>query len=154
MHPLKKIDVVSNNVLKNFKDNFIMGGYIPPYFMEIIMDIKMINDLIDELEQEDLSLSNIRNLSALYTVKKQILGNISFDNVVKELNDILPSYEQYINIKRKYQMRETTINNVETELKNVCREIKEFIQTLYSGTDDNSERILIKNLVEELRKTF
>ena len=56
------------------------------------MDISTINDLIDELENSETSLSNIRNLSALYTVKAHLLGTPNYDTTTKELSDILPSY--------------------------------------------------------------
>ena len=57
-----------------------------------------------------ISLSNVRNLSALYNVRANLLGSTKFDKTAKELNDILPSYNQYIEVKRKYQLKETTMD--------------------------------------------
>lgn len=111
----------------------------------------MINDLIDELEQSDTSLSNVRNLSALYNVKTHLLGTELYSNTTKELNDILPSYLRYIEVKRKYQLHEINIDGILIELKNVCKEIQEFIQTLYSSTDTPEERDLLHILIEELK---
>lgn len=118
------------------------------------MDISTINDMIDEIEQNETSLSAIRNLSALYTVKNHLIGGKIYNNVVKELNDILPSYLQYIDVKRKYQLKETTDEAVLSYLSKVCIEIREFIQTLYSGTDTPKERDIIKNLMIQLREMF
>lgn len=33
----------------------------------------------------------------------------------------------------------------------VCKEIKEFVQTLYSGTDTPKERELIKQMIKEIQ---
>ena len=115
------------------------------------MDISMINDLIDELENGDTSLSNIRNLSALYNVKSHLLGSNRYDNTAKELGDILPSYLQYIDTKRRYQLHEITDELLYINMKELCREIKEFIQALYSGTDTQQERDMLKQLIKEIQ---
>lgn len=116
------------------------------------MDLSVINEAIDELENSETSLSNVRNLSALYTVKEHLIGSKHYGSVVKELNDILPSYLNYIDVKRKYQLKEITETNVLLQLGNVCHEIKEFIQTLYSGTDSPEERKIINDLIEQLKE--
>lgn len=117
------------------------------------MDLKLINDTIDELESKvEISLSDVRNLSALYTVKNHLVGSKAYDSIVKELNDILPSYLTYIDTKRRYQMKEIEETNVLLQLGNVCKEIKEFIQTLYSGTDTPEERKIIQDLIKGLKE--
>ena len=110
-----------------------------------------LNTIIDELENAETSLSNIRNLSALYNVKTHLLGTEKFDRTAKELNDILPSYLNYIDVKRKYQLKEITETNVLLQLGNVCKEIKEFIQTLYSGTDTPEERDILRQMIKEMQ---
>lgn len=116
-----------------------------------MLNITTINDLIDELENGDTSLSNIRNLSALYNVKTHLLGSNNYDSTTKELKDILPSYLQYIETKRKYQLKETTEEAVYINMKELCKEIKEFIQTLYSGTDTPREREILKSAIKEIQ---
>lgn len=116
-----------------------------------MLNITTLNDLIDELENDDMSLSNIRNLSALYNVKTHLLGSNNYDSTTKELKDILPSYLQYIETKRKYQLKETTEEAVYINMKELCKEIKEFIQCLYSGTDTPKEREMIKQLIREIQ---
>lgn len=115
------------------------------------MNLDTINELIDELEHGDTSLSNIRNLSALYNVKSHMLGTKNFDSTTKELHDILPSYLGYVDVKRKYQLHETTEDAVYINMKELCKEIKEFIQTLYSSTDTPKERELIKQMLKEIQ---
>ena len=115
-----------------------------------MMDISTINDLIDELENGETSLSNIRNLSALYNVKTHLLGSNRYDSTAKELNDIFPSYLQYVETKRKYQLNEVTDETIYVDMKELCKEIKEFIQILYSSTDTEKERDLIKQMIKEI----
>lgn len=117
-----------------------------------MLSISTINDLINDFENGDTSLSNIRNLSALYNVKSHLLGSNKFDRTAKELNDILPSYINYTDAKRKYQLKEITETNVLLQLGNVCQEIKEFISTLYHSTDTPEERKIIKTLVSQLKE--
>lgn len=118
------------------------------------MELAVINEMIDELEQSDTSLSNVRNLSALYNVKTHLLGTELYSNTVKELNDILPSYIEYIDMKRKYQLGEIQETMLFSYLEAVCKEIREFIQTLYSGTDTQNERDIIKNLIRQLTEAY
>ena len=115
-----------------------------------VISISTINDLIDELENGETSLSNIRNLSALYNVKTHLLGSNRYDSTAKELNDIFPSYLQYVETKRKYQLKEVTDETIYIDMKELCREIKEFIQTLYSSTDTEKERDLIRQMIKEI----
>lgn len=116
-----------------------------------MLNISTINDLIEELENGDTSLSNIRNLSALYNVKTHLLGSNNYDTTTKELKDILPSYLQYIDTKRKYQLHEISEDTVYINMKELCREIKEFIQSLYSSTDTQKERDLLQSMIKEIR---
>lgn len=115
------------------------------------MDMNIINELIDELENAETSLSNIRNLSALYNVKSHILGTQNYDSTTKELSDILPSYLKYIDTKRKFQLHEVTDDAVYITMKELCKEIKEFMHSLYSGTDTPKERELLQQLIKEIQ---
>lgn len=108
------------------------------------MKIDIINEMIDDLEQAEESLSNVRNLSALYNVRANLLGSTKFDKTAKELNDILPSYNQYIEVKRKYQLKEVTADALYTAFNSLCSEIQEFLHTLYSCTDTEQERAILK----------
>lgn len=115
------------------------------------MDINTINNLIKDTENSETTLSNIRNLSALYNVRNILLNKEETQTQTEtELKDILPSYLGYINIKRKYQLHKTTNENVIIAMKALCTEIKEFIQTLYSSTDTPQERDIIKEMIKEM----
>ena len=109
--------------------------------------MQAITKMIEELEKAETSLSNIRNLSALYIVK----NNLTKDKIQDELDDILPSYIRYVNTKRKYQLHQTTEEDVYINMKQLCTEIKEFIHTLYSCTDTPREREMIKLMLKEIQ---
>ena len=109
--------------------------------------------MIQDLENSDLSLSNIRNLSSLYIVKKHLTES-KIDNVTAELNDILPSYLDYVNTKRKYQLHEVTEQAIYLRLEQVCKEIKEFLHILYTNTDTPKEREILKKLITQIREAF
>ena len=79
------------------------------------------------------------------------MGTNKYDRTTKELSDILPSYLQYINTKRKYQLREISDEAVYINMKALCREIKEFIQTLYSSTDTEKEREILVQTLKEIQ---
>lgn len=118
------------------------------------MTIQNLNALIEELEQSESSLSNIRNLSSLYIVRKEMIENINYDKVQTELDDILPSYIDYVLTKKKFQLNELTEQAVFISMNTLCKEIREFIQSLYSNTDTPKEREILKNLINQLKETF
>ena len=117
------------------------------------MNLQDINALIEEIEQSELSLSNVRNLSSLYIVRKELIENLNYDNVETELNDILPSYIEYVKTKKKFQLNEVTEQAVFISMQTLCREIREFIQSLYSNTDTPKEREMLRNLISQLKET-
>lgn len=114
------------------------------------MDAYVINEIIEDLEKTETTFNNIQELAALYIVKDHLVTN----NVEAELSDILPEYRKYCVIKRKYQLHELTDEAVSKAIKNVCREIEEFIKTLYAGTDFHKERIEIMNMISNLNNKY
>lgn len=115
------------------------------------MDINTINTMIKDLEGSEVTLSNVRNLSALYTVRNNVT---EIDKVTDELNDVLPSYMQYVKVKREYQMGETSKEKIASYLLQVCKEVEDFIHALYSGTDTPEERDVIRQLITNIKRTF
>lgn len=115
------------------------------------MDIKDIKKEIEKLENDDTTHENAQKLASLYIVVEH-LSKKQIDDTEKELNDILPAYHRYIEIKRKYQLGEISEGLVIQGIKNVCKEIQEFISTLYSCTDMPEERDYILNMIKSLDK--
>ena len=75
-------------------------------------------------------------------------------DVRKELEDILPSYYEYLQVKTSYQMGEISESRVIKSLKFVCIEIREFLNTLYSSTDMNKERKCIRDMIDNISRDF
>lgn len=123
------------------------------------MDIRAIQDAIRELEESDTTFENVQELAALYIVKENLLPTIDAkvneqDIVESELDDILPRYKYYVNLKRKYQMHEATKELLIISMQDVCKEIKDLVFTLYNNTDTADERKLIKDLIFTLHNEF
>ena len=112
------------------------------------MDIDNINIAIQELEQSETTYKNIQELAFLYIVR----DNYTKDNVEKEINDIIPAYRQYCKDKREYQLGRLTESYVLYSLDNVCKEIYEFIDMIYTYVNIPEERNKLHKLITELYK--
>ena len=118
------------------------------------MDIQAIQDNITELENDDTTVDNVKELALLYIVRdnfKKSLKSNGNDKIIEEYNDILPQYRRYIEIKKEYQLGNISEKPVERAIKQVCKEICEFIHTMYISTDMPAERTYIKEMLENLQ---
>ena len=112
-----------------------------------MLDLQMVENTIKELEEADTNFANCEKLANLYIVREY---NTTTDEVTEELSDILPHYNIYCEKKRGYQMDNLTSSAVINALDVVCKEIKEFMSTLYSSTDMQEERDRLNILITEL----
>lgn len=127
-----------------------------------MLDIHDVDNTIRELENGETTFANCSKLADLYIVRKYYQTSKEMQEeyghdygdakVKKELSDILPSYTEYGDLKKHYQMGEITEKPVLNSLTKVCNEIYEFIHTLYSSTDMEDERAIIINLVDKLQE--
>lgn len=108
-----------------------------------MVNIEDIRATISKLEDRPTTMQNCKDLAYLYIVLDHQVGAPQ-DAVVTEYNDILPSYTKYCGAKRNFQLNTGTDTAVVQALDILCREIKEFISTLYSNTDTPEERAKIK----------
>ena len=120
------------------------------------MDIQVIREAIEELENEDVTYDNVDELASLYIVYNNLQrsGYSMITSVESEARDILPYYIKYQDIKRRYQTNQTTEGEVIQGIKKVCKELSEFIDALYSGTDMNKERLCIKDMIKQLNEKY
>ena len=121
------------------------------------MNIYAINNAITELEKSETTYENVSELSALYIVQERLTKNrtiISNDATERELQDILPCYKKYIKIKREYQLGKATDDLLLDCMTAVCKEISEFIESLYNNTEFFKERLKIELMIKELCKRF
>lgn len=112
-----------------------------------MIDIKEIDDAIYELEHADTNYANCQKLASLYVVKDHLTHLASPNSVVKEYNDILPSYTNYKGLKTQFQRGMGTKENVLHSLDLLCIEIREFLQTLYQSVDTEEEREQLNSLL-------
>ena len=115
-----------------------------------MLDITEINNTIEELENGSTTFDNCLKLASLYIVR----DNYKQDEVEEELDDILPAYRKYVDIKTKFQLHETTQEAVIFSLETVCSELKELIITLYKCADFEQEREVIKSCITEVKRTL
>ena len=116
------------------------------------MNINLIEENLQMLSNSDTTFDNVQEL-AMLSIAHDYLKNRSertTDSVRAELNDIVPSYDRYKEIKRKYQMGESSKESVIDSLQRVCKETYEFLLILYSNTDFQDERSCIQNLLENV----
>ena len=116
------------------------------------MDLVAITDAINSLESSAATPQNVAELSSLYICRDNLESGLNrqINASEKELQDILPFYQKYRGIKRRYQLNQTTAGEVIRGMRDVCVEITEFIAALYSGTDMNKERICIRDMLKLL----
>lgn len=119
-----------------------------------VLNIDEINRTINTLENGDTTYDSCLKLASLYIVRQNInkrVNEASRTSVEREYDDILPLYQNYVDIKYQYQLGQISSDVVISSMGSVCKEIREFIQTLYSCTDMNEERELIKQMFQELQ---
>ncbi len=121
------------------------------------MDLDIIEDAIYDLEHSDITADNVKELAGLYIVRQEQLKSHTNENtsdMEQELNDILPYYRKYCEIKRRYQRHELTEDAVIESIEKVCKEIGDLVTTLYSGTDLGKERRQIHKMIKNLYDKF
>lgn len=122
-----------------------------------MIDLGMIEDTIEDLEQEPLTLDLCEKLATLYICRDNAKSRLNrkierSDEALNELNDIIPSYNKYVETKKRYQKYEVVEQMVIIAMQNLCDEITDFISELYHNTETEAERaIIIKMINDELR---
>ena len=120
-----------------------------------MLDLKLIEATIKELEAEGTNFSNCEKLSHLYICRDNLLKNLEpIDEVQRELDDILPYYTKYKEIKKRSQLNQALDIEVIQGIEDVCKELKEFIEAIYSSTDMNKERVCIKSMISQLSEKY
>lgn len=114
------------------------------------MDINIIEQEIVKLENSiELTLEDLQELANLYTIRNNFLSVSSSVGIYE-----FPYYHSYVNSKRDYQLNKTTEGCVIGNMKNLCGEISQFFDNLYSNTDMGKERRCIVELIEKLHSKY
>ena len=118
-----------------------------------MLNLEEINNTIEMLENGDTTYDTCIKLSALYNVREHLQSPVK-TMVEQELDDILPAYTIYINVKKQYQQGLIPENTVILRLNQVCRELEDLFTTIYSGTDTPEERECLHNIVGTLYNKY
>ena len=129
-----------------------------------MLDLDQISNTIEELENGATTFDNCLKLASLYIVKDHLNNAVermsnsitpaAGDQVETELADILPHYRKYCEVKREWQLQGVDRHHVIQEMEFVCKEVIEFVQSLYSCTSMPEERVPIKEMSSFLYKAF
>ena len=118
-----------------------------------MLNIAEVEDEIKRFEDKELTRSNCETLASLYIIRhfymNQPVNVIQEDKVIDEYEDILPSYSRYKQMKLKFQMNEVPKEAVQESIGLLCKEIQEFIHTLYISSDMEEERVIIAAIYRE-----
>ena len=108
------------------------------------MDMKEIESTIEELENGPTTYDSCIKLSALYSVRDNMKSDTR-----KELDDILPLFKMYVAVKTKYQLGELPATSLIMGMRDLCKEIHEFIDRLYNNTELSEEREAVKQMLHD-----
>ena len=109
------------------------------------MDMLEVENTIEELENGATTFDNAIKLSALYNIREHMNSDTQ-----KELEDILPQFRMYVAVKTKYQLKELSEDDLKFAMRSMCRDIEEFLETLYNNTELQDERDTIHNMLSRL----
>lgn len=121
-----------------------------------MLDLELIDETLDDLLDAPTTFENCEKIAHLYVSRlfaESVLNRTleGSESVLNELHDILPSYNKYVDAKTRYQRFEVTDKLLIVSMQNLCDEIIDFVSALYQNTELKEERIIIENMVNELR---
>jgi len=113
------------------------------------MNMQEISDTIEELENGPTTFDSCIKLSALYNVRDNLHSDTQ-----KELEDVLPQFRMYVAVKAKYQLGELHEEDLKFAMRSMCRDIEEFLETLYNNTELQGERDIIHKMLSDLLESL
>lgn len=114
------------------------------------MDIRAIEDAIEELEMDETTVENVQKLSSLYICRSfmknsNLTASSSFNS---DVNEVLPAYSRYCFAKKSYQIGNGSEESVYESLTLLCEEIRDLYASLYSSSSSRKERKIIRSYAE------
>ena len=99
-------------------------------------------------------------LASLYTIKDHMehpkekvhehYEMYKEEPIKKEIDDVLPAYQDFKELKRKYQLGEIEKAKVLKSFDVLLLQIRELIQILYRNSDMPEERERLSNIISEM----
>ena len=120
-----------------------------------MIELSEIENAINELESGPTNYAVCDKLASLYIVKEHLTPHQETDNVsvIEEYKDILPSYRQYTEVKKKHSLGEISEEIVLKTMQSLSTEITEFLTTLYASTESIAEREILVNHLNDFTAT-
>ena len=117
-----------------------------------MLNLVEIQNTIKELENSETTFANCQKLASLYIVQRfySPQDTEQIEEVSTEIDDILPAYQQYCEVKRQFQLQRLPDTSVIQAMKNVCAELRDLVMVIYSNSDMENERQQLKNLLIDL----
>ena len=121
------------------------------------MNLAEIEKWIDILENEEMTFTGCQKLASLYICQEHAKAGLktmidgSNEGIRKELCDIFPQYERYIEVKRDFQMHKTGKEELIRVLTYLCKELEEFVDALYTSSQTQEEQGVLDNLIKNLK---
>ena len=116
-----------------------------------MLNLVEVQNTIKELENGETTFATCQKLASLYIVRKFYSPESEqIEEVSTEIDDILPAYQQYCEVKRQFQLQKLPDTSVIRAMKSVCTELKDLIMVIYSNSDMENERQQLKNLLIDL----
>ena len=111
-----------------------------------------IQNTIKELENGETTFATCQKLASLYIVRNFYSPQESdkIEEVSTEIDDILPAYQQYCEVKRQFQLQQLPDTSVISAMRNVCVELKDLVLIIYSNSDMENERQQLRDLLIDL----
>lgn len=125
-----------------------------------MLDIELIENTIYQLENSETNIENCNLLASLYICRENYYNqNISIvdisSNITNSELEVLPTYINYIETKRKYEQFEIVDEMLICATYNLCRDIIKFVSDLYNNAETKGEQALIVKMVnEDLRRVI
>lgn len=113
------------------------------------MDINQVNETIEELENRETTYDTCIKLASLYIVRDKLTKTGQNKEIIPHPN-IFPQYNNYVENKRKYQLKEVSGECLYSCMNLLCLEISDFVHNLYSSCDTEEEKIELKNVISSL----
>lgn len=117
-----------------------------------MLNLVEIQNTIKELESGETTFATCQKLASLYIVRNFYSPQDSekIEEVSTEIDDILPAYQQYCEVKRQFQLQRLPDTSVIAAMRNVCTELRDLVLIIYSNSDMENERQQLRDLLINL----
>ena len=108
---------------------------------------------IQDMKSKEPTPQNMRDIALLElwlsSNTQKAVPNVSTVKIQNEINDILPAYVEYIEVKRKRMLKEVTDEKVLFTLQTLVNELQDLIEMIYRNTETCEEREILTRFLHK-----